>query len=72
MLKSEYNSTIDELIYCESLQEQIQFYLRMFVNERCNKNLRISIINMSFELAKYMDYKSVSSMLRNIPSVLLK
>jgi len=61
--KREYESRVEELIWCCSLQEKIWWYLDICDEQRISKAQRIEIL-VSL-LAKYMSEKDIDNELRN-------
>lgn len=61
--KREYEFRVEELIWCEDLQEKIRFYLDICDEQRISKTQRIEIL--SSLLTKYMSEDDIDNELRN-------
>jgi len=68
--KREYRVRVEELIFCEGIQEKIRFYLGACDKQRISKAQRIEFL--ASLLDKCLSEKDIDAELRNMPSVLFK
>jgi len=61
--KREYEFRVEELIFCEGIQEKIRWYLGACDKQRISKAQRVEIL--ASLLAKYMSEKDIDNELRN-------